>query len=281
MNLDELKARTKATFRQESEDLLQELDVTILQLEATPDDTELINRIFRAMHTLKGSGATAGFKDLADFLHHVEDAFNAVREGRMNANSELVDIGLKSCDIVRTYLSASSEQESSATLVAAAPILQLIRSILPASDSPAIAQADKAALEIPRYEKTIYRIIFKPHENLFFSGTEPLSLLDELAGLGYAKITGSSDHIPPWKNFIPEHCYLAWEIVLVTSSTADAIKDVFMFVEDECDLEIKPVPYENADHIPAHQYFDDTTSKGYMEEAEEAISQIETCLLTL
>ena len=58
-----------ATYREEAGELLAELETSLLDLEETPDDDDLINRVFRAMHTIKGSGAMFGFDDIAAFTH--------------------------------------------------------------------------------------------------------------------------------------------------------------------------------------------------------------------
>ena len=62
----------QASFRHEADDLLTD-GLALLLLELDPRNAEVINRVFRAMHTLKGSGASAGFRRLAKFVHHVED----------------------------------------------------------------------------------------------------------------------------------------------------------------------------------------------------------------
>ena len=96
----------RAAFRQEAEDLLAELDAALLQLEASPADADALNRAFRAMHTLKGSGATAGFADVAAVVHNVEDIFNGARAGRIRITSAIIDLVLQIDDLVRRMLSA-------------------------------------------------------------------------------------------------------------------------------------------------------------------------------
>ena len=89
--LDEMRA----TFRAEALDLLIELDSALLALEAAPADSKLVHRVFRAIHTIKGSGATAGYEHLAKFAHKIEEAFDLAREGRLAGTPELIDCGLK------------------------------------------------------------------------------------------------------------------------------------------------------------------------------------------
>ena len=66
-------------YREEARELLAELESSLLELEQTPEDQELIGRVFRALHTIKGSGAMFGFDLIAAFTHNVENAFDLVR----------------------------------------------------------------------------------------------------------------------------------------------------------------------------------------------------------
>ncbi len=71
----------KEIFKQEAQDLLAQLETTLLDLDRTPQDMNLIDAAFRALHTIKGSGAMFGFEAAAAFTHHVETAFDQVRQG--------------------------------------------------------------------------------------------------------------------------------------------------------------------------------------------------------
>jgi len=74
---------------------------------------------------------------------------------------------------------------------------------------------------------------------MFYSGADPVTLLDDLRALGQAHITAHADQVPLLPSLEAEHCYLWWEILLVTDQDQAAIKDVFVFVEDECDVRIQ------------------------------------------
>ena len=69
------------TFRQEARELLEQLELGLLDLEHDPSNSDLINSTFRALHTIKGSGAMFGFTDVASFVHEFETAFDRVRKG--------------------------------------------------------------------------------------------------------------------------------------------------------------------------------------------------------
>ncbi len=89
------------TFRQEAEELLADIEMTILDLEQNPNDAESINRLFRNMHTIKGSGAMFGFDAIAGFTHHVETMLDKVRDGLIPVTGELIDMILASRDQIK------------------------------------------------------------------------------------------------------------------------------------------------------------------------------------
>lgn len=100
-----------ATYREEAGELLAELETSLLDLEETPDDNDLINRVFRAMHTIKGSGAMFGFDEIASFTHEVETVFDMVRNGKMTVTKRLLDLTLKSRDHISYLLSCPLGEE--------------------------------------------------------------------------------------------------------------------------------------------------------------------------
>ena len=86
------------TFRQEAQELLEQLEQTLLEIGHQPGDADLIDRAFRALHTIKGSGAMFGFDRVAAFTHHVETAFDLVRKGKVAVTAELIALTLAAKD---------------------------------------------------------------------------------------------------------------------------------------------------------------------------------------
>ncbi len=253
MEFDEIQRRSRELFRIEAADLVAELEAALLDLEQRPEERALIDRVFRAMHTLKGSGATAGFADLSAFLHHVEEVYNAAREGRMTVTSQLVDLTLRIVDSVDRYLKAPPA-ETAAILHAASACLAELQALRPAAaaNSPSNASSDAHAPS-PALRTVAWRIRFAPHATVFQHGIDPGMFLDDLRGLGSAKIRTLTDRLPPFAEMDPESCYLAWEIELATAATCDAIKDVFAFVSDDCDLDF--APKHTAESEPRHRWW--------------------------
>ena len=93
--------------------------------------------------------------------------------------------------------------------------------------------------------EAIFRIRFQPAADLFRTGTNPLLLLDELRGMGTCTVIGRTSAIPPLEEIDPEACYTGWDIVLTTEHDMNAIRDVFIFVEEDSRIDIQEI--ESAD----------------------------------
>lgn len=87
-------------FIEEAGDILEELEIDLLQLESNSDDKELVNKIFRGMHTLKGSAALTGLNKVSDFVHHAEDLLDKVRGGKVEIDTNIINLLLESRDLV-------------------------------------------------------------------------------------------------------------------------------------------------------------------------------------
>ncbi len=239
MNPDDIQARIQAIFRTEAAELLTDLEAALLELEASPANADMIARVFRALHTIKGSGATSGFPDLSEFVHHVEDVFFAAREGRLTLSADHIDHALGIADVIQRYLSAPPE-EAAAILRSGQATLDALTRTLPAAvlEGPRRAVASPA----PAPQKRRFAIRYLPKENLFATGNDPGVQLDDLRALGACTIRGLADRIPSLDTLDPQACHLGWEIELETEATLDAIRDVFMFVEEDCELSIAEQP---------------------------------------
>jgi len=233
--------RFKQSFREEAREILVELESALLELNENRDDLELVGRVFRAMHTLKGSGAMFGFDRLAAFTHHLETAFDEVRNGRLLITSQLIDLALAALDQIKAML-----EEDSGSVVAdssvCAEILARVRELTGATEKHKVErEQDEAPLAEAKGAVSEWRIRFAPGPELMQNGADPLLLLRELKQLGEMRITASMAAMPPLVELEPERCYVSWEMVLSTAGGQDAIRDVFIFVEDCCELTIEPV----------------------------------------
>ena len=92
-------------FIDETKEHLQSLNQQLLVLETEPENSETINEIFRAAHSLKGMAGTMGFKRMQRLTHDMENVFSEIRNGKMGVTAELVDVLFKGLDALEGYLS--------------------------------------------------------------------------------------------------------------------------------------------------------------------------------
>ena len=80
----------KEVFKEEAQELLAQIDIPLMELEKTPDNCELINTIFRTLHTIKGSGSMCGYDELARFTHNLESVFDSMRKGELKPDRKII-----------------------------------------------------------------------------------------------------------------------------------------------------------------------------------------------
>ncbi len=235
MTNDDINRRA---FREEAAELLAELETALLELEDSPDDHELVDRVFRAMHTIKGSGAMFGFDDVAAFTHDVETVFDLVRNGVMPVTKQLLDLTLAARDAI-AYLLQCSETGEAVDFSRTEVVTRQLRELTPEGAEHAAHGAGDAGDDDAGDEQATYRIRYKPDEATFHTGSNPLALLDELAEKGPCRPFAHLEQVPALEQLDPEACHVWWDVILSTSDGVEAIRDVFLFVEEDCELGIK------------------------------------------
>jgi two-component system chemotaxis sensor kinase CheA len=212
-------------FRLEARELLEAIEQGLLDLADRQDDRDLVDAVFRSLHTLKGSGAMFGMDALAAFTHHCETAFDRVRKGLAPATPELITCVLNARDHMRALV------EERADPAAGEALLAELHRVLEAGDAAPTAATPAA--------KT-WRVRFSLPVDAMANGTNPLGLLAELRELGQCRIVASTDAVPPIDELNPTECHLAWEVTLGGPGVSrSAIEDVFLFVMDDMVLDIQ------------------------------------------
>lgn len=226
-------------FKEEAYELLTELESSLLELEERPDDTEVVGRVFRAMHTIKGSGAMFGFDAVSEFTHQVETAFDRVRDGAIRVTPELISLTLQARDKILDLLDNGGDGKDEVALQIVADFQRLC--CCGEAGESALSAPVTAVPPLPPLEedhRRTFRIRFKPLPSFFANGSNPLPLLNELREMGETTIVAHLDTIPMLDEYDPEECYTFWDIILTTAQDENAIRDVFIFVEDQCDLSL-------------------------------------------
>lgn len=230
-------------FRIEAGELLEATEQALLDLSHDLTSRELIDTVFRGMHTLKGSGAMFGFDALAAFTHHCETAFDRVRKGQARASAELVALTLSAMDHMRTLIDQPNgdgvESES-------ADLLAGLQALLDGEGAAAVVDCrDDAAHDTTERADTGlgqgWHLHFRLPANALATGTNPLLLLDELRELGATNVAAEFDAVPPLDELDPTQCLMGWSMDLPASATREVIEDVFLFVLDDMEMSITPI----------------------------------------
>ncbi|AEQ53656.1 chemotaxis protein CheA [Pelagibacterium halotolerans] len=223
------------TFRQEARELLEQLEAGLLDLEQDPANSDLINFAFRALHTIKGSGAMFGFTRVAEFVHEFETAFDRVRKGQSAANKALIEVALEAKDHIHRLI-----EEPDAEVSGGNEILATLRIIVdggtPARESDKVVEAPLADTAPSADAPTWWRLVFYLPSDCLAFGTNPILLLEELAELGPNRVLALTDRIPDLDSLDPEVPHIGWQVDIEAADPAAAIDDIFMFLRDSMEL---------------------------------------------
>jgi len=268
-DLDEFKA----TYFDECSELLLELEEQFTAIEEGDRDTERMNAVFRAIHSIKGGAGAFGFDKLVEFAHSFETLLDFVRDGRVELTDEVVTLCIRSIDLVADFVGAAQEGEDLSPDFGAeelarfkflsgeedetmeefdidfTPVMVAVGDDEPIVSDELNSSAEEAGTESDSFEEPpmqdgerYWKIVFTPHYELYERANDPLLLFRELSALGETKIVASITELPELQKFDPFGVYCSWVIELHSSEVKqESIEEVFEFVEGDCELEISRV----------------------------------------
>ncbi|MET0746706.1 MAG: chemotaxis protein CheA [Rhizobium sp.] len=272
MDMNEIKE----IFFQECEEQLAELESGLLKLNDGDRDSETVNAVFRAVHSIKGGAGAFGLEDLVAFAHVFESTLDCVRSNKLEPNQDVLKVMLKAADVLADLTNVARDggavdQAKSRGLVK--ELEALAQGVMPASSShqaeapkpvaAAPAPSDDSGFQPVAFtfddfddaEGTVavpqYEVSFKPRTDLYTKGNDATLLLRDLSRLGEMSIHCDMDNLPLLQDIDAEAAYFAWTISIKTDRGEDAIRTVFEFAEWDCDLEIKAT--EDASAKPAEE----------------------------
>ncbi len=237
------------TFFEESFEALGSMEAALLHLSAGAADAELINTIFRVAHSIKGGSATFGFSEVAAFTHTLETLLDQLRSGRRPVRPGIVDVLLRSVDVLRAMLTATRQKQP----LDARQVAELhaeLQSIMQSDPAAAAAPAaSPTAVPVPApapappgaERRPGWRIRLLPGPQLLRHGNDPLRMLRELAALGPLETRIDAGRVPTLAELDPEVCLLGWEITVHTGAERAAIAQIFEWADGECELAIEPL----------------------------------------
>ncbi len=229
------------SFFTESAEHVETMETGFLELEERPEDLDLLNRIFRAAHSVKGNAGMFNFTAIAELTHKMENVLDLMRNEEIPVTPHSVDVLLRSLDGLKSLLDeAQGEGEADQETIKA-----LEKELQACQDGDNGSEATAAPLsadEPVAPQEAAWRLIkidWVPLPELFQRGLDPAQLFKELHELGMIKnLEVQVDKIPALESMDPERCYLSWNIELETDVTIDKVEAVFDFVRDGSELTI-------------------------------------------
>ena len=249
-------------FVAEGAELLDDATTGLLELERHPDDTEMLNAVFRAAHTFKGSSGLFEHLELTRVVHAAEDVLDALRHGELVLDGSLVDDVMAALDLARVWLQAietAGELPGDATSAAQACIARLRARLrdgdaasvtepftADAAERPewalALAAATPAAAQAQAGGFDVQALSYNPPSDCFFRGEDPLALIGEIPGLLQVAIEPLAAW-PPLAAFDEYACALRFEVL--TTAPVAVLHDLLRYVQDEIEiveLPAQPIP---------------------------------------
>lgn len=248
-------------FFAEAGELLTRMEESLLQLESEPENDELINDIFRAAHTIKGTAGVFGFDDVVQFTHEVESVLDRVRDGQMQVSNDVIGLLLRNKDHIGALVRAVAEKRELDLAQRAEGEVQMaaLLALLGKQPDTSAATAEIAApIDIGRSasadddscENGNWHLSIRFGADVLRGGMDPLSFLRYLCTLGdIVHLDTLVDALPAWLEFDPESCYLGFEIDFRSDASKAEIEGVFEFVRDECVLHIIPPHSQVSEYI--------------------------------
>lgn len=250
----------RQSFLQESAEHIASMETGLLHLRTAPDDVELLNSIFRSAHSIKGGAGSFGMKNLTHFTHSLENLLDRMRSLEMLATDEVIGTLLRSVDVLRSLLDADPNANPDAAMPAdAVEVEARINALMPGEPVPAEAvlptstQQDAPQPEEDGREIVLYNVEFRPDREMFSSGTNPITLLRNLAALGTVSCCHlHTEELPALADLDPEQCYLSWTVELASVCAVEELREVFEFVEHLAEIRIQCIDAsKQADDLPA------------------------------
>jgi two-component system chemotaxis sensor kinase CheA len=220
---DNIIQKFRDKFFEEANMLLDKFEKDILELEKNPGDNELLESVFRAMHTVKGISAMYGFEYISEFTHFLENIFQNMRDGKISFSKEISEISLLSIDHIHDLLNDEKLLNSELEVRHNNLLMQVNRI---ANVSAAELSVEPIASKQENSMSCTWYIIINTNEHMHFRGINLQGICRELSALGEYTIEKISD--------LNDGKIDSWGIMLVTSVAEAELRDVFMFIEDDC-----------------------------------------------
>jgi len=232
-------------FRDESIDLLERMESSLVDIRAGVGDEESINSIFRAAHTIKGTAGMYHLEYIVSFTHVAENLLDDVRNEKVELTSEIIELLFECKDYMEQLVFFAYEHQDDSkpseemNNTSKELILKLSKYLASKENIDESQHIEKIQMSGDIKE---WNILIDYTEEMYEQGFDPYNFIRFLGNQG--EIVSNETHfekIPPLKNFDPTKCYLSSKIRYKTSLNEDEIMDVFEFIREDCKIIIEPI----------------------------------------
>ena len=243
----------REAFIIEAQELLADMESALLSLEKNPGSQDEIHRIFRVVHTVKGSAGLFGFDNIVSFAHVAENLLDKLRRGEIIPAESLIALLLQCHDFLKSIVEFDTTRSGMPMPDDLIEIkINLEAGLKKYSTSPggmepesmpaALSLAGPAGVQKPPAAPALLReyiLSLRFKKDTFFDGFDPFSFIAYLKKLGEIKgaVPFTAD-IPDLRQGHPEECHLGFEIYFVSGASREAIVEVFEFVSQDCDVQV-------------------------------------------
>lgn len=235
-------SRFQESFFTESAEHVETMETGLLELEERPTDLDLLNRIFRAAHSIKGNAGMFNFTDIGELTHQMENVLDLLRNEKMPVTPEVIEVLFRALDGLKGLLDVAQGQgEIDEELIKR--LKEELQSCQAEGGTnaqplpPGAAPVHGQSASKPGWRPVT--IDWVPLPELFQRGLDPLQIFRDLHELGMVKVLEvRTDELPALPVMDPERCYLSWGIELETDAPIAKVDAVFDFVRDGSELTI-------------------------------------------
>ena len=245
-------AAIRQTFFQECEEQLSEMELGLLAMDEGNADSETVNAVFRAVHSIKGGAGAFKLSQLVQFAHTFETALDHVRGGKLTPTPDVMKIMLRAADVLADLVEASRDgreineasYEGIAADVKALTVVDGVEEVEePIDFQPTVIDfgLPEISVEAAPVANALheYRINFTPRAELYDNANEAVLVLRELNRLGTMQATCDASAVPSLDEVDPNGAYLSWSVSLSSEAEISSVREVFEFVEGEAELAIE------------------------------------------
>ncbi len=264
-------AAIRETFFQECEEQLGELETGLLAMEEGQVDTETVNAVFRAVHSIKGGAGAFKLDQLVRFAHTFETTLDLIRNDRLVPSSAVMKTMLRAADVLADLVRAARTGGN----IDGARSQAVIQELVSHSEAPEMALAGEeieqesgnidfqpvtlnfsllgSLDETDGPERKAFVVRFRPLPDMYRKGNDASRIFRELARLGDIEVVCDTSNTPELSELDPEGACFSWVARVTTDQGISAVQEIFEFVDGDCELEIE------ADAAPSPNSFEATS----------------------